>query len=83
MTKLAYLGWLESHLELLAAGKRWQHHIVEGLVRPSSIRNLLEIHKGIAQGANACRENCSIGQRPKFGEDTSDRTQRGCGTDVP
>ena len=78
----AYLGWLETHLELLAASERRQHHVVEGLVRSSSIRYLLKVHKGIAQGANAGREDCSVSKGPKLGEDAPDRAQRGCCADV-
>lgn len=78
----AYLGRLEAHLELLAASERWQDHIVEGLVRPSSIRHLLKVHKGVTQGANAGRENCSVSERPKLGEDAPDRAQGGRCADV-
>ena len=79
---MSYLGWLEAHLELLAACERRQHHVVQRLIGPRSIRHLFKVHEGVAQGTNACRENCSISERPKLGEDTPDRAQRGGGTDV-
>lgn len=78
----AYLGWLEAHLELLAACQRRQHHIVQRLVRSSSIRHLLKVHKGITQGANPCREDCSICEWSKLGEDAPYRAKGGCGTDI-
>ncbi len=78
----AYLGGLEAHLKLLAACERRQHHIVQRLICPSSVRHLLKVDKGIAQGTDACWEHCSIGERPKLGEDTPNRAQRGCRADV-
>ena len=79
---LRYLGRLEAHLELLASCESRQHHIVEGLVGPSSIRHLLKVNKGITQGADACREDRCIGEGAKLGEHASDRAQCGCCADV-
>lgn len=67
-----YLGRLEAHLELFAASEGRQHHIVQSLVSPCCVRYPLKIDKGISQGPNAGRKNCSICDGPKLGEDAPD-----------